>query len=150
MLPGLSGGLLSVAKPKQRPVHKLEKKEKGQLLSTLHGLFFKELEVTDPDSSQSHHLQTDPALPSCWKATQESHLGYLLAVVPAPPVMKPSSAVSPPREIKLFVNRHREATSTGDHFPWSYSCVVKDVRMAMNLLTLRAKCKTPSFDLVLA
>lgn len=64
MLPGLSGALLPAVQPKQRPVHKVEKKEKGQPLSTLLGLLFEEPELAVPASSQSHRLQTDPALPN--------------------------------------------------------------------------------------
>lgn len=51
---------------------------------------------------------------------------------------------------KKAVNRHGEATSTGDSFPRSYSCAMQDAWTAVNLLTLRAESKTPAFDLVLA
>lgn len=100
-LPSLSGSLPSTIKLKQRPVHKLEKKEKGQLLSTLHGFLFKDLEVTDPSSSQSHLLMTDPALPSWKENISKMPPGYLVAVVPALPLMKCSSAISPLAIIKL-------------------------------------------------
>lgn len=73
-LPSLSGDSLSTVKPKQRPVHKLENKEKGQLLSTLNESLFKDLEVTDPNSSQNHLLLTNTAFPSWWKITLNFHL----------------------------------------------------------------------------
>lgn len=147
MLPGLSGGLLPAVQPKQRPIHKLEKKEKGQPPSTLLGLLFEEPELADPARSQSHHLRTDPALPNWWKPAPKSGIRASSCASTAFDEALPCCQ-SPCK--KKAVNRHGEATSTGGSVPRRYSCAVQDARMAVNLLALRAKSKTPSFDLVLA
>lgn len=112
-LPSLSGGLLSTVKPKQSPVHKLENKENGQVLSSLHEFLFKDLEVTDPTSSQTHLLMTD-----CTSKLIENNPkippGCLVAVEPALPLVRRSFIISPLAMKKLSGNTEKpQAKETG-------------------------------------
>lgn len=116
-------------------------------LPALHSLLFQQPEVTDPGSSQSPHVQTDPVLPRWWKTTPIKPTWVTCWQLCLHHLCQ--STTNPPAIVQVFTgkgknHRHRRQLSLESQL----HSETHPHKMQAGPPT--SKCKPPSFDLVLA